>query len=187
MITVTQRDIASRWAPHALSIPLRWEGHPNVYVGLHGDNDIPELKVGSNHIYDATEWLQDKGPHLIDVWKEELAIYREVMSQVNLLPMTAVIHNESRRLTYQSKVGSLGEVCGMEILVEVEVGYRDCGGPYTSASLYLIVTDDDDDDLSAKTLLSHYPMQLPVDIEAVRAAVGPGIAYLADSIRGLVL
>jgi hypothetical protein len=53
MTTVTQRDIAARWAPNNIRIPLIWDGHPNLYVELIGDNDIPRLNIGGNHIEDS--------------------------------------------------------------------------------------------------------------------------------------
>ena len=75
----------------------------------------------------------------------------------------------------------------MNMFVKVEVGYSDNVGPYCGASLYLSITDDEDDEVVAKTLLSHYTLQLPIDMGMVREAIQPGICYLGDTILNLSL
>lgn len=76
------------------------------------------------------------------------------------------------------------------MFVDVVVGYKDCGGPYATATLYVSTSDDEDNDKPyGKTMVGYYPLPMTslIDIEVIRNAIQPGIAHLADSIRKLTL
>lgn len=189
MTTVTQRDMHIRWAADYMQVSV-WSTYQQQHIVLEGYSDTPQLKICSDVIEDAKEWIADNELTIvgdiapIDIWEKEWAKYKEVVSQVNL-PVTATAC-WGRKLTYTLPVHALDEY-SMNMFVNVEVGYSDNGGPYCGASLYLNLTDDEDDEVVAKTLLSHYTLQLPIDIKTVREAIQPGIRYLADTILDLSL
>ncbi len=185
MTTVTQRDMHIRWAADYMQVSV-WSTYQQQHIVLEGYSDTPQLKICGDVIEDAKGWVVDNEPTpsdriIIDIWEEEWGKYKEVVSQVNL-PVTATTY-WGRKLTYTLPVHALDEY-SMNMFVNVEVGYSDNGGPYCGASLYLNLTDDE---VVAKTLLSHYTLQLPIDIKTVREAIQPGIRYLADTILGLSL
>lgn len=83
MTSVTQTHIDIQWAPHELQLHI-WTRSFEEYIQLYGYDSIPSLTVKGNHIIDSLSWLQDRDPRYIDTWREELQIYKEVMSQVDL-------------------------------------------------------------------------------------------------------
>lgn len=207
MTSVTQTYVHVQWATHELQISIWTQSFEN-HICLYGNDSIPSMKINGNHVMDAMGWLQDKHPSYIDMWREELSIYKEVTSQIDL-PVLPASHT-GRTRTY--KLPLCVEDAIITMFVEVMVRYKELAGPLATgttgttvasagtprctiagrlvtleSTVSLYITCDDDPEVHTKTLVSHYSLPLPINIQAVREVIQPGIAYLADSIRKVTL
>ena len=149
---------------------------------LSGKDDIPNIygcPIGSSPM----EWLAEHEPNYKEVlskWGEELTIYKQTLSQVNL-PVKPV-STGTRGVTYTLHMSTDSGILSME--VEVRVSYRDLGKSHVGVTLSLLVTDDEEQ-YTSKAMVSYYPIRLPVDMDTIRTTIAPGIAYLAREVSNI--